>query len=634
MPNRFCAQWILLGIFLLNCSSCQSAPPFTHSIPVTSASPEIVGIQWADWNKETFRAAREEDKLILLDLTAVWCHACHVMDETTYEDPTIVDLLNTTFISIRVDTDQRPDIEVRYRHGGWPTTSILLPSGEIVFQANFLAPEDLQEALLESEALYRENKHELITQAAAIWAKVEDARKHRTRPTGTIDEAMIEHTTSSIEYSFDAVNGGFRDKPKFFEPEAISFLLGRYHYTDKVSFKHMALLTLQQQRNLLDPIWGGFYRYAANADWTQPHFEKMLPLQAVNISNYLEAYQVTGDEDYRVVAEETMAYVRRFLADRRGRGFFASQDADVKNVTGSPLSSMSGEEYFRLGKTERLKVGLPSVDRTIYTGWNGLILQGFLKSHQVLGEPEILKLSLEILNHLYRQRYVPGKGMVHREVDGELLEFGLLGDQVLFAGALVEAAFTTGDMSYIEKAERLTQDFVRLLEDHQGGGLYDRPAHASAEGLLKFPHKSLAENLRAVILLSNLHYITENQVYRDVAERTLHYVFGVSEVPPLGLSGLAIVRFLKYPVHIVIVGSKHDKATMLLFQEGGKLYAPGKIVRLLDPAIDSLKIGDITFPKLNEPKAYICTNTMCSEPFHEASEFSARYRELLESMNN
>ncbi len=634
MPNRLRAQWIMLGFLFLNCVSCQSVPPFTHSIPVAAVSQETAEIHWVDWSNETFQAAREEDNLILLDLTAVWCHACHVMDEITYEDPTVVAILNATFISIRVDTDQRPDIEARYRHGGWPTTSILLPSGEIVFQANFLNPEDLQEALLASEALYRENKNELITQATAIWAKVDEARKSRTRPTGTIDEAMIEQINSSIEYSFDAVNGGFRDKPKFFEPEAISFLLERYHHTGKMSLKHMALLTLQQQRNLIDPIWGGFYRYAVKSDWTQPHFEKMLSLQAVNISNYLEAYQVTGDEAYRVVVEETMAYVRRFLVEQHGRGFFASQDADVKSVKGSPLSSMSGEEYFQLGKTERLKVGLPYVDRTIYTGLNGLMLQSYLKAHRVLGESPALDLALKVLSHLYRQRYVSGKGMAHREVDGELLEFGLLSDQVFFAGALVEAALTTGDMSYIAKAERLTQDFVKLLEDQQGGGLYDRPADASAEGLLKFPHKSLAANLQAAILLSSLYYVTENQVYRDVAERTLEYVFGVPEVPPLGLSGIAIVRFLKYPVHIVVVGSKWDEKTMSLFQEGGKLYAPGKIVRLLDPAIDSLKIGDITFPKLNEPKAYICTDTMCSEPFHEPSGFSARYQELIHGVKN
>ena len=243
---------------------------------------------------------------------------------------------------------------------------------------------------------------------------------------------------------------------------------------------------------------------------------------------------------------------------------------------------MSGEEYFRLGKAERLNVGLPYVDRTIYTGWNGLMVQSCLKLYQVLGDKEILGLALKILNHLYRQRYEQGKGIAHRVVDGQPHEFGLLGDQVLFAGALLEASLTTGDRSYIEKAERLVKDLVMSLEDKQGGGIYDRPAHAPAEGLLKFPHKSLKENLRAAKLLSDLYYVTENRFYRDVAERILQYVLGASDALPLGVLGMAIDRFLRYPIHIVVVGSREDKETMQLFRERGlKLYAPGKIVRLL-----------------------------------------------------
>ena len=338
MPVQSYTNWVVLGIFLLSCGSCQSTLPSGSSVTAHSTSERTTEIHWAYWGEDAFRLAQEQNKLILLDLTAVWCHACHVMDEITYEDPNVVDLLNARFISIRVDTDQRPDIEARYRHGGWPTTSILLPSGEIIFQANFLGPEDLQEALQESENLYRENKNELLRQAAEIWGKVEEARKSRVRPVGKIDEAIIEHTTSIIEQSFDAVNGGFRNAPKFFEPEAISFLLGRYHHTENTSLKRMALFTLRQQRNLIDPIWGGFYRYAVQADWSQPHFEKMLHLQALNIPNYLEAYQVTGDEDYRVVVDKTMSYVRRFLVDEQGGMGFLPARMLISRMSRAPSS--------------------------------------------------------------------------------------------------------------------------------------------------------------------------------------------------------------------------------------------------------------------------------------------------------
>lgn len=628
MPIRFLSNGLISILFLLSCASCQPSRSVSNA-GLYSATEKKPDIQWASWQEETFRAAQERDVLILLDLTAVWCHACHVMDETTYADPSIIVLLNSRFIPIRVDTDQRPDIEARYRHGGWPTTSILLPTGEIVFQGNYLEPEDLKQALEESEKLYRENKETLLSQAANIWASVNAARKARSQPTTVIQSKMADQMRVMIEQNFDQVNGGFQDFPKFFEPDAITFLFGRYHQSQDDALKRMALLTLQQQRKLVDPVWGGFYRYAENANWTQPHFEKMLHLQAMNLQNYLEAYQATGDMVYREVVEETIHYARRFLMDPQETGFWASQDADIKEMTGSQRLVMEGEKYFKLGIEGRLAVGTPYVDRTIYTGWNGIMLKSFLKVHQVLPSQNLLPITLKMVNHLYRHRYEAGKGMAHREVNGQPQDFGFLRDQVWFAGALVEAAMTTGKTHYIEKAEQLTKDFVALLEDTQGGGFYDRPDRSSAEGLLKFPHKSLKENLRAVMLLLDLYYVTEDSFYRDVAERTLQYVLSSSDQLPLGLSGLAIDRFVRYPVNVVVVGSGSDKQTGRLFEEGLKLYAPGKIVRLLDPNVDSLTIGDITFPRIKESTAYICTDTICSQPFHQATEFFMRYQDVL-----
>ncbi|GJL53680.1 MAG: thioredoxin domain-containing protein [Nitrospirales bacterium] len=629
MPIR-CFFHILFYIFLLvSCGSCQLYRSVSHPEDVPITSDVTSRIQWAPWQEETFQAAQEQDRLILLDLTAVWCHACHVMDETTYTDPSIIALLNTRFIPIRVDTDQRPDIDARYRHGGWPTTSILLPTGEIVFQGNYLEPEDLQQALQESEKLYRENKEDLLSQAATIWKTVTDARKARSRPQAAIDPELVGQMGEMIEQHFDPVNGGFQDAPKFFEPDAITFLLARYHHLHDETFKRMALLTLQQQRKLSDPVWGGFYRYAEQADWTNPHFEKMLHIQAVNLQNYLEAYQVTGDLTYREVLEGIIRYVTRVLMDSQGRGFFASQDADVKDTSGSRRLLMSGEDYFQLEDDARRHIGMPGVDRTIYTDWNGAMFRSLLKVHQVLPSLNLASLALPMLNHVFQERYEAGKGMAHRTVNGEPQAFGLLRDQVWFAQALIEAFFTTGEARYIDKAEQLTKDVMNLLEDRQGGGLYDRPQDISAEGLLKFPHKSLRENLRAVMLLCDLYYVTEHVSYRKAAERTLQYVLQASDQLPLGLSGMAIERFVRYPVNIVVVGSKDDDTTSRLFQEGLKLYAPGKIVRWLDPAVDSLQIGEVTFPNTTEPTAYICANTICSQPFHRATEFPSRYQDVL-----
>ncbi len=620
-----------LAVFslLITCWSCHSTLPSHHSDTSTS-DPPLSSIHWRDWDEAAFELAQVQDKLILLDLTAVWCHACHVMEATTYVDPSIVSTVNSRFIPIRVDTDERPDIEARYRQGGWPTTSILLPTGEIVFQGNFLEPAELRLALADSDSLYRKNKKALLSQAAKIWKAVETAKKVRTRSINGIEIELVEQMATMIAENFDKVNGGFHESPKFFEPEAIDFLFARDHVRQDGSWKQMALLTLEQQRNLIDPVWGGFYRYAENADWTNPHYEKMLHLQALNLENYVEAYQVTGQDRYRAIIEQTLAYIERFLLDEEGRGFFASQDADITEGTNSHRMKMSGEEYFRLDMAEREKVGIPPVDQTIYTGWNGMMIKSWLKVYQVLGDQHILESALGILRHLYHHRYEAGKGMAHRERHGQPQTYGLLGDQVAFAMALLEASLTTGDMSFSQKAEQLTNDLITLLEDKQGGGLYDRPVDASAEGLLKFPHKSLEENLRAVILLSDLFYVTENRVYREAAERTLQYVLGSSHPLPLGLAGRAIDRFLRYPVHIVVVGSSENKKTVQLFKEALKLYAPGKVIRLLVPGVHSLNIGEITFPEGDVPQAYVCTEKLCSDPVFNSDDLPFRYKNLVE----
>ena len=173
-------------------------------------------IQWLQWGAKAFDRARAEDKLILLDLTAMWCHACHVMDATTYSDPQVVAMLNAKFIPVRVDTDQRPDITVRYKHGGWPTTSILLPSGEIVFQTNFRTAESIIEVLRVSDEVYREDKQGMAERAANVWAQVEAAKREHTLPHDPIRPAMLGQLLDAMKQQYDQVNGGLWRCSKIF----------------------------------------------------------------------------------------------------------------------------------------------------------------------------------------------------------------------------------------------------------------------------------------------------------------------------------------------------------------------------------------------------------------------------------
>ncbi|MDE0146602.1 MAG: DUF255 domain-containing protein [Nitrospira sp.] len=585
-------------------------------------------IHWSGWGAQAFERAQTEDKLILLDLTAVWCHACHVMDETTYDNPAVVSLLNAEFIPVRVDTDQRPDIAARYKHGGWPTTSILLPSGEILFQANVLPPDALLEALRTSDAFYRENKRDMAERVARIWERVESAQRASRQPRGRIYPEMLPPILEMMKLEHDPVSGGFRDAPKFFEPEAIELAFSRHFWHQDPEWRQRALLTLDQQLKLYDPIWGGFFRYAEEADWSHPHYEKLLSIQATNLLNYLEAYQVTGLPQYREVVEGTMRYVTRFLSGQGG--FYASQDADVRNVERSN-SGVRGSAFFALDESQRLAAGIPAVDRTILTDWNALMIKASLRVSQVLGNMEARDFALNTLRRLYKERHQPGRGLAHLLHDGHPREFGLLADQVFFADALLEAFLTTGSSHYLKQAETVVEEVIRLFEDSQGGGYFDRTSSASSLGLLKFPHKDLPVNAALSQVFSDLFYLTQDPRYREKAEHILQMIMEAGSLP-VAHAGLALHRFLYYPVHIVVVGEKSDLAARRLFARSLAMYAPGKLVRFLDPRVDSLSIGEVTFPNVTGPFAYVCTDRLCSSPIAQAEELPARFQEMFTAL--
>ena len=608
----------------INCESVGAAEQVSQ--PTSQEVHETV--QWMVWGSDAFHRAETEDKLILLDLTAVWCHACHVMDETTYVDPTIVRILNNTFVPIRVDTDQHPDIDARYRNGGWPTTSVLLPTGEILFQANALGPYELKEVLQESHKAYGLQKEDFVNRAKNVWKKIEEARKNRSPSRAIVDPEIVDQSLHVISKNFDAENGGFREQPKFFEPEALTLLFQLIHRKPNSSLQKMALFTLNKQRRLIDPVWGGFYRYAEKTNWSHPHFEKMLNIQALNLENYLEAFQVTQDSQYKETVEGIINFINRFLSDQHNGGFYASQDADLR-FPNQPDSFVPGERYFLLEEKQRLALGIPLIDKTVYTGWNGLMAKSFLKAYQVLGTASLREFAIKTLERLYQERYRSGEGLAHSVAMGTPKGFTLLNDQVLFASALIEATMTTGDDKYLDYAERVVDDIVKQLKDSRLGGFYDRPASRGDRGLLRFSEKPLEGNVQAAHLLCDLYYITEKQQYHDLAERTLQYVLGSSRPYPLAATALTVHRFHTYPVHVVVVGTNTHAQTQRLFTEGLRLYAPGKIVRLLDPMKHTLKIGAITFPKTDLPRAYICTDQLCTPPIQDPEALEGSLAEVL-----
>jgi len=297
---------------------------------------------WYPWGPEPFNAARAGDKPVLLDIGAVWCHWCHVMDGESYENPELAAFLNQHFICIKVDRDERPDVDARYQRavqtltqqGGWPLTAFLTPNGEVFFGGTYFPPDGrygrpgFQTVLASVLDAYRSRRDQVQAQAQAI-SRVIAENLDEGAP-GEISPDMLEDAVHQMTGIFDPVNGGFGSQPKFPHPGALELLLHRWHDQPSEKIRTIIDRTLQgmARGGMYDQLVGGFHRYSVDARWIVPHFEKMSYDNSELLKAYLDAYALFGHEEYAGVARGIVRWVRELMSDPEG-GYAASQDADV-----------------------------------------------------------------------------------------------------------------------------------------------------------------------------------------------------------------------------------------------------------------------------------------------------------------
>lgn len=297
-------------------------------------------IDWYPWNEEAFRKAKQDDKPLFLSSGAVWCHWCHVMAKESFYDDEIARILNNNFINIKLDRDERPDIDRRYQMavavmgagGGWPLSVFLTFDKKPFFGGTYFPPEDrfgrpgFRKVLTAVLDLYHSKRSDI----AEYTDKLAAALQTEPMEPGEIQESMLDNAVESIMSEFDAQHGGFGNSPKFPMPGAIDFLLTRYVITQEESLKHAVKKTLESMAagGFYDHLGGGFHRYSTDEAWIIPHFEKMSDDNAWLLRNYLNAYTVLGDRLYREVSEGIISFIRQVLSDPAG-GFYSSQDADV-----------------------------------------------------------------------------------------------------------------------------------------------------------------------------------------------------------------------------------------------------------------------------------------------------------------
>ena len=299
-------------------------------------------IHWYSWSDEAFEAARAEDRPVLLDIGAVWCHWCHVMDGESYENPVLAEFLNANFICIKVDRDERPDVDARYqravqaltRQGGWPLTAFLTPAGEVFYGGTYFPPDGAHgrpgfRTVLESVLdAYRSRRGQVQAQADAIRRVVGDDL-NETAP-GEPSLQMLEEAVTQMARVFDPVNGGFGRSPKFPHPGAMTLLLHRWSDRPGEPARGILDRTLlgMARGGVYDQVGGGFHRYSVDAEWIVPHFEKMSYDNSELLKAYADAFALFGTEEYAAAARGIVQWVREVMADPAG-GYAASQDADV-----------------------------------------------------------------------------------------------------------------------------------------------------------------------------------------------------------------------------------------------------------------------------------------------------------------
>ncbi len=300
-------------------------------------------IDWHEWGSEPFEKAKQENKPVLLDIGAVWCHWCHVMDRESYEDPELAELINQHFVAIKVDRDERPDVDSRYQvavqaisgQGGWPLTAFLTPEGKPFYAGTYFPPQDYQgrpsfrRVLLTLAQAFREKNADVLESAESVMAAISQSEGFAGK-SGSLRALTVNSMVESAVKLFDAEHGGFGSAPKFPHPSAMDLLIQRCAETGDQQLRHIISTSLQKmaEGGVYDQLAGGFHRYSVDEHWIVPHFEKMSYDNSELLKNYVHAFQLTGNESFAMVARDIIRWMDEWLSDREHGGFYASQDAD------------------------------------------------------------------------------------------------------------------------------------------------------------------------------------------------------------------------------------------------------------------------------------------------------------------
>jgi uncharacterized protein YyaL (SSP411 family) len=596
-------------------------------------------VDWYPWGPEAFAKAKAEGKPILLSVGYSTCHWCHVMAEEAFEDETVAAFLNAHYVAVKVDREERPDVDAVYmaavtsmgESGGWPLTVWLTPDLRPFYGGGYFPPETkgrrlgFLTALQRLEAAWRERPDTIDAAAADV---VERVTAQLAPADGDVppDAAMLRRAMTVLQGRYDAANGGFETRPKFPRPALLDVLLRWHRRTGDPEALAMATRTLEAMAagGIHDQVGGGFHRYATDAAWRVPHFEKMLVDNALLARAYLDAAQATGRDDFAATGRDTLDWMLREMGDPAG-GFHAAVDADSDGgegraytwtpdeVTaavapelapfalaywgvGAPDAAVDGRSVLHVAAplaavAERLGIPAdvaaaqrdaardqlraaraartpPHVDRKVIAGWNALAVSALVRGAQVLDDPRYAVAATRT-GELLADRLRIGDRLARSAVSGVPTGVAMLEDQAAVVGAFLDLAELTGDARWLTRAVAFQEELDARFADEARGGWFRTPVDGEPLLVREKPDWDGAEPSGNSLALRNaqrLHLLTTDPRWQASAERALRAFGPTLAADPDHLAAmLAAVDFaLDAPKEIVVVVPAGSDPTALI----------------------------------------------------------------------
>ena len=643
-------------------------------------------IDWYPWSDEAFDRAQREDKPIFLSIGYSTCHWCHVMARESFEDEGVAELLNRYYIAVKVDREERPDVDQIYMaacqaiigQGGWPLTVIMTPDQKPFFVGTYFPKTGrwgrpgLMDILKEVVNAWGEQREQINNRGSEVVYHLQNAGREREGP---LNERILDEAYRELEESFDEKYGGFGFSTKFPLPHNLLFLLRYWKVSGEGRALEIVKKTLHSmaRSGLYDHLGFGFHRYATDRRWAIPHFEKTLYDNALLAFLYVEAYQATGEEEYRRVGREIFTYIQRKMTSPE-KAFFTAEDADsegregefylwtpgqVKEILGSEegevfcqaygvtsRGDLRGKSILRLNAElgeagqkgeilkkyrerlwrEREKRVHPGKDDKILTSWNGLMIAALARGSQVLGDKKLAGMAADATHFiLSKLRTARGRLLaVYRE--GVADQPAYVDDYAFLSWGLLELYGAIFEPWCLREAIELTRQLLSLFWDTRGGGLYF--SGSDGEELI-VRNKEIYDgaipsgNAVACYNLLRLAKLTGDQQLKEKADQ-IFSAFGreISRAPSAHTFLMMALLFATAPsTEIIITGSPEGGQTKAMIQRINRYYLPHRLV-VLHPGGDTGKelgrlvpmIKRLPPPEDNKSIAYLCSNFTCREP--------------------